>query len=197
MKKIMNVTTYLKKQFSNLNSVIHYYTDDLTQDEWLTRPGPDQNRIGYTVWHIARAQDHFLHAWIRGTNEIVHSERWAEWHALRPLGMGVGITLASPTKSPPPSNWQMYCLCRRGTSGTDCMANRDRRRVTWIVLNAQEYLAAFPEYQTPSYLEEINNLFGLPVWGLLIRPSMGHIHRHCGELEITKDILRKARVDLA
>ena len=29
----MNVTTYLKKQFSNLNSVIRYYADDLTEEE--------------------------------------------------------------------------------------------------------------------------------------------------------------------
>jgi len=194
----VNVTTYLKKQFANLNSVIHYYADDLTEEEWLTRPGPDQNRIGYTVWHIARAQDHFLHAWIRGTNEIVHSERWAKWHALRHVGMGVGITLAESDEIA--SSVQL----------ADVLSYADevhQALIAWLteideeeldrVPNAQEYLAAFPEYQTPGYLEEINNLFGLPVWGLLIRPSMGHIHRHCGELEITKDILRKAMVALS
>jgi hypothetical protein len=37
------------------------------------------------------------------------------------------------------------------------------------------------------------DLIGLPAGALLIRPCMGHIHRHLGELEITKDILRKAR----
>ncbi len=191
----MNVTTYLKKQFSNLNSVIHYYADDLTDEEWLTRPGPDQNRIGYTVWHMARAQDHFLHAWIRGTDEIVHGERWAKWHFLQPLGMGVGITLEESDEIA--STAQL----------ADVMVYADevhQALMAWLteineeeldrVPNAQEYLSAFPEYQTPGYLEEINNLFGLPVWGLLIRPCMGHLHRHCGELEITKDILRKAKV---
>ena len=194
----MNVTTYLKKQFSNLNSVIHYYADDLTEEEWLTRPGPGQNQIGYTVWHIARAQDHFLHAWIRGTSEIVHNERWAKWHPLRRLGMGVGITLAESDEIA--SSVQL----------ADVLVYADevhQALMAWLteinkeelnrVPNAQEYLAAFPEYQAPGYLEEINNLFGLPVWGLLIRPCMGHLHRHCGELEITKDILRKARVALS
>ena len=59
------------------------------------------------------------------------------------------------------------------------------------VTDARERLKAFPEYQTPGYLEEVDNLLDLPVWGLLIRPCMGHVHRHLGELEITKDILRK------
>jgi len=58
--------------------------------------------------------------------------------------------------------------------------------------DARARLKVFPEYQTPGYLEEVDNLLDLPVWGLLIRPCMGHVHRHLGELEITKDILRKA-----
>ena len=191
----MNVTTYLQKQFSNLNSVLHYYTDDLTEAEWITRPGPGQNRIGYTVWHMPRAQDHFLHTWIRGTNEIAHSDRWAKWHALQPLGIGVGITLSESDK------------IASSVQRADVLAYADevhQALIAWLaridegdldrVPNTQAYLTAFPEYQTPGYLEEINNLFGLPVWGLLIRPCMGHIHRHCGELEITKDILRKTQV---
>ena len=191
----MNVTTYLQKQFSNLNSVLHYYADDLTEAEWITRPGPGQNRIGYTVWHMPRAQDHFLHTWIRGTNEIAHSDRWAKWHALQPLGIGVGITLSESDK------------IASSVQRADVLAYADevhQALIAWLaridegdldrVPNTQAYLTAFPEYQTPGYLEEINNLFGLPVWGLLIRPCMGHIHRHCGELEITKDILRKTQV---
>jgi uncharacterized damage-inducible protein DinB len=191
----MNVTAYLKKQFSNLNGVIHYYADDLTEEEWLARPGPGQNRIGYTVWHIARAQDHFLHAWICGTDEIVQNERWAKWHSLRSLGMGVGITLAESDE------------IASSVELADVLSYADevhQALMAWLteineeeldrVPNAQEYLSAFSEYQTPGYLEEVDNLFGLPVWGLLIRPCMGHLHRHCGELEITKDILRKAKV---
>jgi hypothetical protein len=191
----MNVTTYLKRQFSNLNSVIHYYADDLTEKEWLTRPGPGQNRIGYTVWHMPRAQDHFLHAWIRGEQEIAYGDRWAHWQRLKPLGIGVGITLRESD--------EITCSVHL----EDVLMYADevhQSLITWLaeireevldqVPDAQSRLTAFPEYQTPGYLEEVNNLFGLPVWGLLIRPCMGHIHRHCGELEITKDILRKASV---
>src|SRR5512133_3329498 len=89
----MNLTAYLRKQFGTLNSAFRYYVDDLTEEEWLTRPRPEQNRIGYTVWHMPRTQDHFLHTWIRGEIEIAHTERWSRWEYLKPLGAGIGITL--------------------------------------------------------------------------------------------------------
>jgi DinB superfamily len=193
-RRIMNLTTYLKKQFANLNGVFHAIAGDLTEEEWLARPAPGQNTIGYTVWHIPRTQDNFLQTWIRGQAEIFHSDRWAGWHRLRPLGVGIGIMLDQSDE------------IARTVHLPDVLAYADQVHQTmtsWLgeiseedldsVLDAQGRLRAFPEYQTPGYLEEVDNLFGLPVWGLLIRPCMGHVHRHLGELEITKDILRKGR----
>ncbi len=189
----MNLTTYLQKQFANLNGVLHAIAGDLTEAEWLARPAPGQNTIGYTVWHIPRTQDNFLQTWIRGQAEVFYSDRWAHWHSLRPLGVGIGITLDQSDE------------ISRTAQLADVLAYADEVHqtiLTWLaeiteeeldqVPDAQGRLKAFPEYQTPGYIEEISDLFGLPVAGLLIRPCMGHVHRHLGELEITKDILRKA-----
>jgi len=190
----MDVTTYLQKQFANLNGVLHAIAGDLTEAEWAARPAPGQNTIGYTLWHIPRTQDNFLQTWIRGQAEVVRGDRWAHWHPLRPLGVGIGITLAESDE------------IARAVQLPDVLAYADEVHQTitaWLgkiseeeldqVPDARGRLAAFPEYQTPGYLEEVENLLGLPVWGLLIRPCMGHVHRHLGELEITKDILRKAK----
>jgi hypothetical protein len=68
-KETMNTVTYLQEQFTNLNAVLHGIAGDLTAEEWLTRPAPGQNLIGYTVWHMPRTQDHFLQTWIRGQTE--------------------------------------------------------------------------------------------------------------------------------
>jgi len=189
----MDITTYLQKQFANLNGVLHAIAGDLTEAEWLARPAPGQNTIGYTVWHIPRTQDNFLQSWIRGQAEVFHSDRWAHWHSLRPLGVGIGITLDESDE------------IARSVHCADVLSYADEVHqtiLTWLVEiteeeldqvpDARERLKAFPEYQTPGYIEEISDLFGLPVAGLLIRPCMGHVHRHLGELEITKDILRKA-----
>lgn len=188
----MNLTAYLQKQFSNLNGVFNAIAGDLTEEEWLARPGPGQNTLGYIVWHIPRTQDNFLNTWIRGQAEIFHSDRWAHWHPLRPLGVGIGITMNESDE------------IARTVRCADVMAYADEVHQaisTWLgevseealdsVTGAREHLKAYPEYQTPGYLEEVDNLLNLPVSGLLIRPCMGHVHRHLGEIEITKDILRK------
>jgi len=189
----MNLTAYLQKQFSNFNAVLHGIAGDLTDEEWITRPGPGQNMLGYTVWHIPRTQDNFLQAWIRGQAEIVQGERWAHWAHLKSLGIGVGITLEEADE------------IARSVRLADVMTYADevhQAMSTWLgeiseevldqVPDARAHLAAFPEYQTPGYMEEVNNLYDLPAWGLLIRPCMGHVQRHLGEVDITKDVLRKA-----
>ena len=44
-KETMNTFAYLRKQFTNLNAVLHGIAGDLTGEEWLTRPAPGQNRV--------------------------------------------------------------------------------------------------------------------------------------------------------
>ena len=187
-------TAYLQKQFANFNAVLHGIAGDLTEAEWVTRPGPGQNMLGYCVWHIPRTQDNFIQGWIRGQVEIAHGDRWAHWAHLKPLGIGVGVTLEEADS------------IARSVNLADVLMYADEVQqtiTTWLgeisedvldsVPDARTHLAAFPEYQTPGYMEEVNNLYDLPVWGLLIRPCMGHVHRHLGEVDITKDILRKVK----
>lgn len=188
----MKVTAYLKNQFVNLNEVFRAIAGDLTESEWVARPAPGQNTVGYAVWHMPRTQDNFIQTWVRGQAEIAHSDGWAHWQHLKPLGIGVGITLEESDE------------IARTVRLADILVYADEVHQTitaWLaeidesvldqVPAAQQYLTAFPEYQTPGYLEEVKNLVGIPVWGLLIGPCMGHVHRHLGELEITKEILRK------
>jgi hypothetical protein len=190
----MHITSHLQKHFANLNGVFHSIADDLTDEEWIARPAPGQNKIGYSVWHLPRTQDNFLQTWIRGQAEIVRSDRWAHWQRLKPLGIGVGITLEE-------SDEIAHTVQR-----ADALAYADevhQAMLAWLaeiseadldqVPDARGRLAAFPEYQTPGYLEEVGNLFDMPVWGLLMRPCMGHAHRHLGELETLKDMLRKGK----
>ncbi len=190
----MNITTYLQKQFANLNAVFHGIAGDLTDEEWLMRPAPGQNVLGYTVWHIPRTQDTFVQTWIRGIAEVAHGDRWSHWQPLKRLGIGVGISLDEADE-----------IARRVTRA-DALDYADavhRVIFEWLgessesdldqILDTRQRLAAFPEYQTPGFIEEVSDLYDQPVWGLLMRPCMGHIHRHLGELEVVKTILRAQR----
>ncbi len=84
----MNAATYLQKTIGNINTVFHSIAGDLTDEEWLARPAPGQNLIGFAVWHLPRTQDIHVQTWIRGIPEVVHGDRWAHWRSLKPLGGG-------------------------------------------------------------------------------------------------------------
>jgi hypothetical protein len=58
------------------------------------------------------------------------------------------------------------------------------------VADAKGCLAAFPKCQKPAHAEDVRTFYDLPIWGVLMRPCMVHIHRHLGEIEITKRMLR-------
>jgi hypothetical protein len=187
----MNTTTYLHKQLANISTIFHSIAEDLTDEEWLARPAPGQNMIGYTVWHIPRTQDAHVQTWIRGLPEVAHGERWVHWRHLRPLGNGVGISLSEADE------------IARSTRRPDVLEYADavqKEISAWLkeideseldqTPNYTQHLAAYPEYQTPGYLEESGSLLDQPIWGQLMRPCVGHIHRHLGALEIVKTIFR-------
>ncbi|GAB4418530.1 MAG: hypothetical protein Fur0044_14560 [Anaerolineae bacterium] len=190
----MNTITYLQKQLANINTIFHSIADDLTEEEWVSRPALGQNMIGYTVWHIPRTQDTHVQTWIRGIPEVIHGDRWTHWRQLKQHGNGVGISLAEAD------------YVARSIQRADVMEYADvvhQEISTWltklnesdlnILPNISQHLSAYPEYQTSGYVEEASGLFDQPIWSQLMRPCIGHIHRHLGELEIVKDIMRKGK----
>jgi hypothetical protein len=190
----INALTFLQKQFANLNTVFHGIVDDLTEDEWLARPAPGQNMLGYSVWHMPRTQDTFVQTWIRGRDEVVHRERWTDWQPLRRFGAGIGISLDEADE------------IARSVRRADVLEYADavQQEVSiWLgtgtdseldlIPDMRRRLSAFPEYQTPGFVEEAASLYDQPVWALLMRPCIGHIHRHLGELEVVKTIIRAQR----
>jgi hypothetical protein len=61
------------------------------------------------------------------------------------------------------------------------------------VNDTHQRLSSYPEYQTHGFLEDVRNLIDQPAWTILMRPCIGHIHRHLGELDIVKTILRTGK----
>src|SRR5262245_37844862 len=163
----MNTTTYLQKQLANLNAVFHGITEDLTDEEWVTRPAPGQNMIGYTVWHMPRSQDSFVQTWARGVPEVAHGERWTHWQSLKHLGIGVGISLEEADN------------IARSTKRADVFEYADavyQEISAWLegldeheldqANDTRQRLSSFPEYQTHAFLEEVSNLIDQPSWTL-------------------------------
>lgn len=163
-------------------------------DEWVTRPVRGQNMPRYIIWHIPRTQDSHIHTWIRGVPEIAHGDRWAHWQQVRPMGAGIGITLAEA------DDLAQY------VHKIDVLKYADEVHqaiLSWLdEINEKDLeatprytdrLVDFPEYRTPGYYKETIDLVDMPVWGQLMRPCIGHVHRHLGELELLKNILRAGK----
>lgn len=188
----MNAIPLWGKLLDNLNANLHRIVGDLTADEWLARPVAGQNMLGYTAWHMPRTQDSHIQTWVRGIPEVAHGMRWARWHSLiKRCGNGVGISLDEADE------------IARNTHSVDVLEYADavhREILAWLkALSADDldrtpnyklHLARYPEYQTPGFLKESSDLLDQPIWGQLIRPCLGHIHRHLGEIEMAKKLLR-------
>ena len=187
----MNTTTFLQKQLSNINSIFQDLVGDLSDREWVSHGVPGQNVLGFTAWHIPRTQDNFVQTWIRGIPELAHADGWKHWQPFRPFGIGVGATLDQADK------------IARSIRQADVLAYADavhREMLDWLrrldeaeldrVPDTVGHLSAFPEYQTPAYHEQTDDLLKQSMAGILMRPCIGHIHRHLGEMETLKNILR-------
>jgi hypothetical protein len=187
----LDTIRYLQHQLANINAIFHDLVEDLRPEELVTRPGPKQNMMGYTVWHIPRTQDAHVHTWIRGVPEVAHAERWRYPLELKRLGYGVGILLEEADE------------IARSVRLPDILdyADEVHHQITlWLkdldeseldrVPDIPGHLAQHPEYQTSTFLREVEHLLDQPIWNQLMRPCIGHVHRHLGELEITKAVLR-------
>lgn len=71
----MKATALLEKQLTGVNARLHHVADDLSQQEWTSRPLRGENMSGFIIWHLPRLQDHLVQVWIRGVPEVVQDER--------------------------------------------------------------------------------------------------------------------------
>ena len=187
----MNSLTYIQNQLTNIDAIFRHIVGDLMEDELVIRPAKRQNMIGYTVWHMPRTQDAHIQTWIRGVPEIVHGERWSHWQPLRHLGYGTGISLDEADE---------IARSIRIPEVLEYAGEVHLEITTWLqdldeseldqIPDISKHLSQYPEYQTESLLREVGDLVEQPIWGQLMRPCIGHIHRHLGELEIIKEIIR-------
>jgi hypothetical protein len=190
----MNAVTLLGKQLANVNAIFHSLIEDLTDQEWISRPAPGQNIIAYIAWHLPRVQDSHIHTWIQGIPELVHSDRWSHWRHLKPFGDGVGISLEEADEvalSVLQADVLAYAdaVYHESSAWLYSLSEADLDRIP----NTRLHLSPYSEYQTPGFYEESSSLLDQPIWAQLMRPCIGHVHRHLGELELAKALLRAGR----
>lgn len=187
----MDAILLLEKQLRATNAFLHEIADDLTTAEWTSRVASGQNLIGFSAWHVPRAQDHFVNVWIRNVPELCARDNSSQWHPLRGTSASMGLSLSAADEL-------AHQLQR-----ADVLAYADTAfaEITdWLqtlteadldqVPDSAAHLLPFKDYQTPDYKADTDHLHGRSIWRLLSGPCVLHVYGHLGELEFQKAMLR-------
>lgn len=200
----MNAIGLLVQQLETVNLRLHHSTFDLTPEELVAQPLRGVNPIGFLVWHMARSQDWAVNTAIRNVSEVVKREPWAG-SALAVPGIGTGFELRDAAIAA--ARFELHELVRYVDAVHD-------ETVAWLrtvdeaildhIPDVAAHDAVHPEYQTPGFRAEMDSgpehdeavgrQGGLPVWVFLTSVSITHLHRHLGELDLVKDLLRRVEI---
>ena len=191
----------LRQQLHTVNLRLHHSAGDLTPEEMAAAPLPGANPIGFILWHMARSQDWAVNTAVRGEPEVIRSPRWSSTTLAHP-GMGTGYDAGEAA------------LVARTVALTELLDYADdvhRAATDWLSGIDEAYLdtipdvaahdAPHPEYQTVGFRAEMDGgpehddatekKGGLPVWIFLTSVAVTHLHRHLGEVDLLKDLLRR------
>lgn len=142
--------------------------DDLTDEQLAWRPAPKAHSIGFTFWHVARADDN-VQADLRGTDTIWNTSDYAtRWgHPAKGIGMGWDDEAAAALPLPPKAELLDYA--RRVFEACDAASGLDAER--------------FMEKTQSRFTSRESTL------GDIVFTGITHDNRHLGEMEYIKGLL--------
>jgi len=197
----MNAIELLMQQLETVNIRLHHTAGDLTDDELVAQPVPGVNPVGFIVWHMARSQDWALNTAIRGVDEVIRREPWRSSPAAVP-GMGTGfdaVDAAAVARQVDLGTLLAYADAVHAESRA-WLGTQDESMFDSIP-DAEAHYSLYREYQTPGFLAEmgsgpehddaVGRKGGLPAWVYLTSVAVTHLHRHLGEVDLIKDVLRR------
>jgi DinB superfamily len=196
----MDAIAMLQQQLHTVHLRLHHSAGDLTAAELTARPLPQANPIGFILWHMVRSQDWAVNTAVRGTPELIKREPWS-WSLLAHPGMGTGFD-ASEAEEVSREVELRPLLAYADAVHAEIVAWLDS--ISEANLDAIPDVAAHdgphPEYQTAGFRAEMDSgpehddavagKGGLPVWIFLTSVALTHLHRHLGEVDLLKDLLR-------
>ncbi len=199
---MVNAIGMLVQQLETVNLRLHHSAADLSAEELVARPLPGVNPIAFLLWHMARSQDWGVNTAIRDVPELITRAPWPSG-ALAVPGIGTGFELEQA------AGVAARFELRELLSYADAV---HADTIAWLRTVDEEMLdeipdvaahdARHPEYLTrgfraemdsgPEHDDAVGRKGGLPVWNFLASVSITHLHRHLGELDMVKDLLRRS-----
>lgn len=196
----MDALALLAQQLDTVNLRFNHSAGDLLPAELTARPLPEASPIGFTIWHMARSQDWAVNTAVRDVPEVVTRDPW-RGSSLATPGIGTGFTMeeaaAVAARIALPEALAYADAVHRETLGW--LKTLDEPFLDFIP-DARAHDARHPAYQTPGFRAEmdggpehddaVGRKGGLPVWVFLASVAVTHLHRHLGEVDLLKSVLR-------
>ena len=191
----------LRQQLHTVNLRLHHSASGLTAEELVARPLNGVNPIGFILWHMARSQDWAVNTAVRGTPELVKREPWRTTAIAYP-GIGTGFDVAEAAEAARRVELdQLVAYADAVHAETVAWLDTITEKDLDSIPDVKAHDAPHPEYQTPGFRAEMDggpehddavaDTGGLPVWIFLTSVSITHLHRHLGEVDLLKDLLRQ------
>ncbi|HYM95928.1 MAG TPA: DinB family protein, partial [Candidatus Sulfotelmatobacter sp.] len=162
---------------------------------------PGVNPIGFVLWHMARSQDWAVNTAIRDVPEIVTRAPWRSGSVAVP-GIGTGFDLESAaTVAASVDLDELLAYADAVHAETVGWLEQRDESILDEIPDVAAHDAPHPEYQTagfraemdggPEHDDAVGRKGGLPVWVFLTSVSITHLHRHLGEVDLLRDLLRR------
>ena len=191
----------LRQQLHTVNLRLHHSAGDLTAAELTAQPVPGVNPIGFILWHMARSQDWAVNTAGRGKPELIKREPWSATSLAHP-GMGTGFSPAEAALVARKIELGQLlgyadAVSAMASAWLDAMDEDDLDAIPDVA----GHDAPHPEYQTsgfkaemdsgPEHDDAVADRGGQPVWIFLASVAVTHLHRHLGEVDLLKELLRR------
>ena len=197
----MNAIDMLIQQLDTVNIRLHHTAADLTPEELVARPIRGVNPIGFILWHMARSQDWAVNTAIRNEPEVITSGSWRQTQLAVP-GTGTGFD-AEEAESVAGRVDRETLLAYSDAVHEQITSWLRKQSESMLdeIPDAEAHDAPYPEYQTDGFRAEMNSgperddavgrKGGLPAWVYLTSVAVTHLHRHIGEVDLLKDVVRR------
>jgi DinB family protein len=186
----MDVKGLLQFQLNGSFNLMTEALEGMSDEEWLARPFPGGNLLGFTVWHCARTVDWAVNCVLRRAPELVEG---AEWGDVRVVGAAFGAGASKEAadgvaRMVPRARVLEYLGALRADSLSWLAALPPDDLSGTVDLKASH--AGKAEYLAPAVREELDDLEGIPRWQFLARPCVSHIRVHYGEISSQLEAIR-------
>ncbi len=165
----------------------------MSEAQWMARPGPGRNRVGFTAWHMVATRDWTIRS-------ILQAERPIGWDApfagtaIAKCALPFGMSLEEAdaiAEAVTPADVAAYSDAVTAEI-LRWLESADQDALDGPPPNGRAHLAFSPRYDEAGYREELDaNSSGMsmtawPTWQLLTRPAFAHCLFHLEEMEFAK-----------